>query len=166
VSPELLTRLAYVFGIGAALLALYLLLNPYSVTTYYSGPVRPLNVTPDGGLVLLFINNTGGGTAYVPVSVGEEVYGVVFINNATLAAPPGQSVYNFSFVKYIYINGSSQNIFITIKSVKTTIINKILTVIMVILFILMFAFLVVGYLYQITYKTKGTAKLERAIVKY
>ncbi|KUO84105.1 MAG: hypothetical protein AT711_03500 [Thermoproteus sp. CIS_19] len=154
-SPESLTRLAYVMGVGAAALALYLLLNPYSVTTYYSGPARPLNVTPGGGLVLLAINNTGGGTAYVPVSVGEEAYGVAFINNATLEAPPGLSIYNFSFVKYIYINYSSQSLFITIKSIKILIINKILTVIMVLLFILMFAFLVVGYLYQIVYKTKG-----------
>ncbi len=148
-----MVKLAYILGALAAATALYLLLNPYSVSTYYSGPVRPINITVNG-VMFIYLNNTGNETAYIPAVVGESIYGVSVRGNVTLTAPPGgATVYNFTFAKYIYIMNSSKNVNILIQSVEIPLINKILTIIMVILFILMFAFLVVGYLFQITYKT-------------
>nr|KJR73213.1 MAG: hypothetical protein TU35_07155 [Thermoproteus sp. AZ2] len=47
-----LIRLAYLFGVLAFALALYLILHPYSVHVYYSGPLKPLNISVSGTVVL------------------------------------------------------------------------------------------------------------------
>ncbi|MEL9990327.1 MAG: hypothetical protein QXP98_01755 [Thermoproteus sp.] len=156
-SPKGLLRLAYIFGALAALTALYLILNPYSTSIYYTGPVRPMNISVGGTLLLIYLNNTSVAPVEVPLSIGESIYGVNFLNNVSLAVgPQAAAVYNFSFANYVYINKSIENVYIVIKSIKIPLLNKILTIIMVILFLLMLAFLIVGYLFQIAYKTRRT----------
>lgn len=155
-APSTIVKLAYIFGVLAAALALYLLLRPYSVITYYSGPLRPGNFTVEG-VLLIHINNTSDRAVRVPAIVGESIYGVSVAENITLSAPPrGSALYNFTFAKYLYIPNSTEQVNITIQSIKIPLINKILTVLMVVFFILMFAFLVIGYLFQITYKIGNT----------
>ncbi len=154
-TPNSIIRLAYILGALAAATALYLLLHPYSLVTYYSGPLRPGNFTVEG-VLLIHINNTSDRAVYIPVVVGESVYGVFVVGNITLSAPPrGAALYNFTFAKYVYISNSSEQVNILIQSIRIPFINKILTILMVALFILMFAFLVVGYMFQITYRTKN-----------
>ncbi|CCC80831.1 hypothetical protein [Thermoproteus tenax] len=157
---------AYLLGAAAIAIAIYLILVPYSVTTYYIGPLRPMNISVDGNIVLIFINNTGESTIHIPVTVGESVLGVSFVNNATLVAGAHTvALYNFSYPKYVSFNQTFENVKITIKGIKIPLINKILTLIMIILFILMMALLIIGYLFYIQHSASRRSFTDRGILK-
>ncbi|MFB6491014.1 MAG: hypothetical protein TU35_007200 [Thermoproteus sp. AZ2] len=160
-----LIRLAYLFGVLAFALALYLILHPYSVHVYYSGPLKPLNISVSGTVVLQ-LNNTSPSPAEVPVAVKGSVLGAPFNATVTISIPPRSlASYNYTYIDYIEINSSNSNIYLSIIGLKITLLNVVLTIIMLIFFILMVAFLVVGFLYRTTYTYKRPQKSKNENLK-
>ena len=140
----------YVLGIITILLAIYLIIHPYTVHVYYNGTLSgTLSITTNVNDYLMLRLSTNGESSRFNVTIIERIPQTnimvpqYYVINLSQGVP---KIVNFTSVKELIISGNGS---IVLMGIRRPLINYILTLVLIIVFIFALALLVIGYLKSI-----------------
>ncbi|WP_054844428.1 hypothetical protein [Vulcanisaeta souniana] len=143
---------AYIIGVITIILAIYIILNPFKVNYYYSGPAinNSFTINPSSIVfIILKTNNSNLNTNITIIKWIPETNISITLYYAISLGPPYQSrEINFTTITTLNVASTGQGR-ITIFGIYRPEVINVLTIILTILFILIIALLIIGFIKSI-----------------
>ncbi|WP_054853572.1 hypothetical protein [Vulcanisaeta distributa] len=142
---------AYIIGAVTVILAIYLIINPFSVNYYYKGPPINGSFTINPSETVFLILETNDSNLDINITVAKwipETNITVTLYNVTDLGPYQSKELSFTTITMLNLTSVGNGEIMVIGIYRPEIIN-VLTIILAILFIIVIALLIIGFIESI-----------------